>query len=63
MSEENEALAHRFHIDIFQKGDLAAALGLLGVIAVDTINIQKVDAAGCRTSIAYNASQGRCFNH
>jgi steroid delta-isomerase-like uncharacterized protein len=25
MSEENEALAHRFHIDIFQKGYLAAA--------------------------------------
>jgi len=25
MSEENEALVHRFHMDIFQKGDLAAA--------------------------------------
>jgi steroid delta-isomerase-like uncharacterized protein len=23
--EENEALAHRFHMDIFQKGDLSAA--------------------------------------
>jgi len=25
MSAENEALAHRFHMDIFQKGNLAAA--------------------------------------
>ena len=25
MSEENEALVNRFHMDIFQKGDLAAA--------------------------------------
>lgn len=25
MSEENEALVRRFHMDIFQKGDLAAA--------------------------------------
>jgi hypothetical protein len=24
MSEENEALVHRFHMDIFQKGDSAA---------------------------------------
>jgi Tfp pilus assembly protein PilV len=37
---------------------LAAALGLLGVIAVDAFTIQKVDASGCRTSIAFNASQG-----
>ena len=25
MSEENEALVHRFHMDIFQKGDSTAA--------------------------------------
>jgi hypothetical protein len=25
MSEDNEALVNRFHMDIFQKGDLAAA--------------------------------------
>jgi hypothetical protein len=42
---------------------LVAALGLLGVIAVDAFTIQKVDAAGCRTSIAFNASKGRCFGH
>jgi hypothetical protein len=42
---------------------LAAALGLLGVIAVDAFTIQKVDARGCHSSVPYNASQGRCFNH
>lgn len=41
---------------------IAAALGLLGVIAVDAINIQKVDARGCNNGIAYNASKGRCFH-
>ena len=41
---------------------LAAALGLLGVIAVDTISIQKVDASGCKSSVPFNASKGSCFH-
>jgi hypothetical protein len=41
---------------------IVAALGLVGAIAVETLLImQEVDAAGCRTSIAVNASKGRCF--
>jgi hypothetical protein len=42
---------------------LVAALGLLGVIAVDYFTLPKVDAAGCNTSVAFNASKGRCFGH
>ena len=42
---------------------LAAAVGLLGVIAVDAFTIQNVDARGCNNGAAYNASQGRCFGH
>jgi hypothetical protein len=41
---------------------LAAALGLLGVIAVDAFTIQQVDASGCNNGIAFNASKGRCFH-
>jgi hypothetical protein len=41
---------------------LVAAIGLLGVIAVDAFAIQRVDARGCGNSIAFNASQGRCFH-
>ncbi len=41
---------------------LVAALGLLGVIAVDAFTIQQVDARGCHTSVAFNASKGRCFH-
>jgi hypothetical protein len=41
---------------------LAAALGLLGVIAVDAFTIQKVDARGCNNGVAFNASKGRCFH-
>ena len=41
---------------------IISALGLVGVIAVDTISIvQDAEAAGCKNSIAFNASQGRCF--
>ena len=46
---------------------LIAALGLVSVVAVDVIlTIQEVDAAprptkGCNRSIAFNASEGRCF--
>ena len=42
---------------------LAAALALLGVIAVDAFTIQKVDASGCTNGVAFNASKGRCFGH
>jgi hypothetical protein len=43
---------------------LVAALGLVTVVAVDLVlTMQEVDAAGCRTSTAYNASKGRCFGH
>ena len=42
---------------------LAAALGLLGVIAVDAFTIQKVDVSECNNGIAFNASKGRCFGH
>lgn len=46
---------------------LIAALGLVTVVAVDVIlTIQEVNAEppptkGCRNSLAFNASQGRCF--
>ena len=44
-----------------------AAIGLVTVVAVDVIlTIQEVDAVprptkGCNRSIAFNASEGRCF--
>jgi hypothetical protein len=47
---------------------LIAALGLVTLVAVDLIlTMQEADAAkpptqGCRTSTAFNASQGRCFH-
>jgi hypothetical protein len=41
---------------------LVAAFGLVTVVAVDIIlTAQEADAAGCRTSTAFNASKGRCF--
>ena len=41
---------------------IISALGILGVLAVDTISIvQDAEAKGCPNSIAFNASQGRCF--
>ena len=47
---------------------IVSALGLLGVVGV-TLWIQTVEAVkppfagqpGCKTSQAFNASQGRCF--
>ena len=45
---------------------IVAALGLLGTIVVESINIpqQQADARGCTNGgIAFNASQGRCFGH
>jgi hypothetical protein len=47
---------------------LIAAMGLVTVVAVDIIlTAQEADAVkpptqGCRTSVAVNASQGRCFH-
>ena len=41
---------------------LVAALGLVTVVAVDIIlTAQQAEARGCRTSVAVNASKGRCF--
>ena len=41
---------------------VVAALGLLGVVVVTVVTItQEAEAAGCRTSTAFNASKGRCF--
>jgi hypothetical protein len=41
---------------------LIAALGLVMVVAVDIIlAAQEAEAKGCRTSIAANASKGRCI--
>jgi hypothetical protein len=47
---------------------LVAALGLVTVVAVDIMltaqeaNAVKPPTQGCRTSVAVNASQGRCFH-
>jgi hypothetical protein len=48
---------------------IVAALGLLGVVIVNTIltaaqvtSAAKPPTQGCRTSIAVNASQARCFH-
>ena len=43
---------------------IVAALGLVGVIAVETFLVQQeVDAKGCPPGFTgYNASQGRCFH-
>jgi hypothetical protein len=45
---------------------IVAALGLLGVIAIETLILpqqQQAYAAGCNNGIAFNASKGRCFGH
>jgi hypothetical protein len=43
---------------------MVAAIGLIGVVVIEVVSTtQEVTAAGCRTSIAFNASQGRCFGH
>lgn len=43
---------------------IVAALGLVAVIAVETITIaQEAEARGCNRSVPFNASQGRCFGH
>ena len=41
---------------------IIAALGLVTVVAVDIIlTSQEAEAKGCTSSLAFNASQGRCF--
>jgi hypothetical protein len=42
---------------------IAAALGLLGVVAITIVTIpQEAEARGCNNSVAFNASKGRCFH-
>jgi hypothetical protein len=43
---------------------IVAALALLGVVAITVLSIpqqQEAEAVGCKNSIAFNASKGRCF--
>ena len=41
-----------------------AVMGLVGVVAVTIMSVPEgAEARGCRTSQAFNASQGRCFGH
>jgi hypothetical protein len=46
---------------------IVAVVTLLGVVVLTVTVIiplqQQADAAGCRTSTAFNASKGRCFGH
>ena len=44
---------------------IVAALGLLGVVVVESISIpqHQAEARGCNNGIAFNASKGRCFGH
>jgi hypothetical protein len=44
---------------------IVAALGLLGIIVMESISIpqQQANAAGCTNGVAFNASKGRCFGH
>jgi hypothetical protein len=45
---------------------IVAAIGLVGVLAIETLILpqqqQQAYAVGCRTSIAVNASKGRCIH-
>ena len=40
---------------------IISALSLIAIVAVDTIDIVQDAEAGCKNSIAFNASKGRCF--
>jgi hypothetical protein len=43
---------------------IVLVVGLLGVLAIEGITVsQEAEAKGCRNSVAFNASQGRCFAH
>jgi hypothetical protein len=42
---------------------IVAALALLGVVVVTVVTIsQEAEARGCKHSVAFNASKGRCFH-
>jgi hypothetical protein len=41
---------------------VVAALALLGVVVVTVVTIsQEAEAKGCKSSVPFNASNGRCF--
>jgi hypothetical protein len=43
---------------------IVAALALLGVVVITIVTIplqQEAEARGCKSSVAFNASKGRCF--
>jgi hypothetical protein len=43
---------------------IVAALALLGVVVITIVTIplqQEAEARGCKHSVAFNASKGRCF--
>jgi hypothetical protein len=48
---------------------IVAAVGLLGLVVVETISVQQqAKAAGCENGLpnsafGFNASKGRCFGH
>jgi hypothetical protein len=47
---------------------IATAIGIIGVEEVVEsfeipLQLQEAEARGCHTSIAFNASKGRCFGH
>ena len=45
---------------------IVAALGLLGLVVAESVNIpkqQQAYAKGCTSGVAFNASKGRCFGH
>jgi hypothetical protein len=49
---------------------IVTAIGLLGLVVVETISVQQqqAKAAGCESGLpnsarGFNASQGRCFGH
>jgi hypothetical protein len=44
---------------------IVAALALLGVVAITVVTIplqQEAEARGCKSSVPFNASKGRCFH-
>jgi hypothetical protein len=41
---------------------IVLALGLMGAVAVTIFVIQEAEARGCKSSLAINASKGRCFH-
>jgi hypothetical protein len=40
---------------------LVIALGVVGAVTVTVLVIQYAEAVGCKNSLAFNASKGRCF--